>query len=188
MRRFGSGMPTSSSSPMARRLAAPRPILSWARIASTTCHPTVYCGCRLDSGSWKTIAMRSPRMRCIASPGSVSRSAPPNHARPSTRAPRSNWRIACTETDFPEPDSPTMPTVSPAATSNEIPRTAWTSPSSVGNVTERSVTDSSVLDVIDLTPSRDELTIVHCAHCSDEVVTCRNAPEVRRPLLRRRRS
>ena len=51
--------------------------------------------------------------------------------------------MACEVTDLPEPDSPTMPTVSPGAMSNETPRTASTSPSSVGNVTLRSRTDSS---------------------------------------------
>ena len=71
--------------------------------------------------------------------------------RPATRAPRTSCRTACAVTDLPEPVSPTMPTVSPAATSNETPRTAWTSPSSVGNVTARSTTDSSVPDDIDLT-------------------------------------
>ena len=36
-------------------------------------------------------------------------------------------------TDLPQPDSPTMPRVSPAAMSNEMPFTAWTGPRSVSN-------------------------------------------------------
>ena len=59
--------------------------------------------------------------------------------------------MAWVQTDLPDPDSPTMPTVSPAATSKDTPRTAWTSPSSVGKVTDRSLTESSAPDVIKLT-------------------------------------
>ena len=40
-----------------------------------------------------------------------------------------------TVTLLPEPDSPTMPSTSPGATSNETPSTARTSPSSVRNET-----------------------------------------------------
>jgi hypothetical protein len=40
-------------------------------------------------------------------------------------------RIASDVTLFPHPDSPTMPSVSPGAMSNEIPLTAWTVPRAV---------------------------------------------------------
>ena len=40
---------------------------------------------------------------------------------------------------FPEPDSPTIPSVSPAAMSYVTPSTAWTTPSSVLNSTVRSL-------------------------------------------------
>src|ERR1041385_7395982 len=43
---------------------------------------------------------------------------------------------------FPEPDSPTMPTISRGAIRNEMPSTARTSPRSVLNETERSRTSS----------------------------------------------
>src|SRR5579859_4808212 len=39
---------------------------------------------------------------------------------------------------LPEPDSPTIPSVSPGNTSYVIPSTAWTTPSSVLNSTARS--------------------------------------------------
>src|SRR5213594_4035528 len=44
---------------------------------------------------------------------------------------------------LPEPDSPTMPTISRGAMRKEIPSTARTSPRSVRNETERSRTSSS---------------------------------------------
>ncbi len=46
-------------------------------------------------------------------------------------------------TDFPEPDSPTMPSVSPALSENERPLTAVTGPSSVLKVVRRLTTSSS---------------------------------------------
>src|SRR5260221_10382245 len=46
-------------------------------------------------------------------------------------------------TDLPQPDSPTMPSVSPAASSNETPSTACTTPSRVKNCVLRSLTSSS---------------------------------------------
>ena len=51
--------------------------------------------------------------------------------------------IDITVTLLPEPDSPTMPSTSPGATSNETPSTARTSPSSVRKETRRSRTSSS---------------------------------------------
>ena len=43
---------------------------------------------------------------------------------------------------LPEPDSPTMPRISPGRRSNETPSTACTMPSSVANSTRRSSTES----------------------------------------------
>ncbi|PSK59154.1 hypothetical protein B0E53_06921 [Micromonospora sp. MH33] len=49
-------------------------------------------------------------------------------------------RTASDVTLFPEPDSPTMPSVRPRSTANDTPSTAFTTPSSVSNRTRRSVT------------------------------------------------
>ena len=46
---------------------------------------------------------------------------------------------------FPEPDSPTMPSVRPRSTANEMPRTACTTPSAVLNETARSCTSSRLM-------------------------------------------
>ncbi len=51
--------------------------------------------------------------------------------------------IARFETLFPEPDSPTIPRVSPRESVNETSLTAWTTPSDVGNLTVRSRTSRS---------------------------------------------
>src|SRR5712692_7495922 len=48
--------------------------------------------------------------------------------------------MASDVTDFPEPDSPTMPRTWPGPRSKLTPRTARTIPSSVGNSTVRSLT------------------------------------------------
>src|SRR6266568_7084378 len=54
---------------------------------------------------------------------------------------RINERFA---TDLPEPDSPTMPSVSPCLTSKLTPSTALTTPSSVSKYVRRSLTASSL--------------------------------------------
>ena len=47
------------------------------------------------------------------------------------------------ETDFPDPDSPTMPSVSPGVIDQLTPSTALTIPASVWNSTWRSSTETS---------------------------------------------
>src|SRR5215467_11233556 len=47
-------------------------------------------------------------------------------------------------TVLPLPDSPTIPSVRPASTLNDTPRTALTTPSAVGELTVRSVTSNRV--------------------------------------------
>ena len=51
--------------------------------------------------------------------------------------------IAMADTDLPEPDSPTMPSVSPGLTDQLTPSTARTTPLSVWKCTRRSSTDSN---------------------------------------------
>jgi len=48
-----------------------------------------------------------------------------------------------TSTDFPEPDSPTIPMHSPAANSNETLSTAWSRPRGVGKAADTASTRSS---------------------------------------------
>ncbi len=87
------------------------------------------------------MAISAPRTS-RSSRGMVSRSSPSNSACPVIRAPRVRPMIVWVETLLPEPDSPTMPSVCPASTEKDTPRTACTTPSGVRNDTYRSCTSS----------------------------------------------
>ena len=119
--------------------AAARSIPRCSRAASPTWSPMVWSGDRLVIGSWKIIAIRSPRIARITGPsrgrparsvlvpvaGSVSRTWPEMRAR-SGSSPMMAWPMV----DLPEPDSPTIATVDPPATENETPSTARIGPMS----------------------------------------------------------
>ena len=77
-------------------------------------------------GSWKIIAISRPRIERSSSSSSASRSRPPNIAVPFVTRPfRARIPSRASEvTLLPQPDSPTIPSVSPGAMSNEIPLTA----------------------------------------------------------------
>src|SRR5262245_564827 len=138
-------MPTSSSSSIARfrpsRLDRPE----WASRTSPICRPMRWTGFSELIGSWKIIAISLPRTarssRCL-SPIS---SRPSSWMLPETSAP---WRRPMSEsavTLLPEPDSPTNPSDSPAASENPTPLTACTrgSPPPPPKLTTRSLTFSS---------------------------------------------
>ena len=138
-------MPTRPSRSTARLLASALETSSWAWIISTICQPTLYCGCRLDSGSWKIMPISAPRTRRRSFSLIVSRSRPSNSAVPVISAPRVRPMIVWVLTLLPEPDSPTMPSVWPGSMEKEMPWTARTRPSSVGKETRRSVTSSRLM-------------------------------------------
>ena len=119
---------------------------SWcARIASTSWSPIRWNGCKEDSGSWKIIAISSPRTLRSSSSSIASRSRPSKRTWPPNDALRERVkpRIVRFDTLLPDPDSPTIPSERPASTENETPSTAPTTPSSVMNFTDRSLTSSS---------------------------------------------
>src|SRR5487761_364071 len=145
MRFAGAGIPTRLSSSTARARACFLVTGSCARIISATCHPTRYCGCRLDSGSWKIIPISAPRMCRSSASVAESRSTPSNRALPETRAPLVSPTIVWVDTLLPDPDSPTMPSVWPASTVKLTPRTARSTPSCVAKLTCRSSTSSSAI-------------------------------------------
>src|SRR5580704_994864 len=104
------------------------------RSASAICSPTRRSGLRLVIGSWKIMAMRLPRMDRIAFSSSVARSCPSNRIEPPTMRATFSGRSRMTDnavTLLPQPDSPTMPSVSPAATSKLTPSTARVTPSAL---------------------------------------------------------
>ncbi len=119
-------MPTWSSSSTARVSAALRSIPKCVSSGSRSCRPTVSTGFRLVIGSWKIIAISRPRIRRISSSESPIRSRPWKTALPATARPaRGRMPISASDvTLLPQPDSPTMPSVSPGAMSKEMPLTA----------------------------------------------------------------
>src|ERR1700693_4283397 len=88
------------------------------------------------------MAISRPRTSRMASLSSVARSRPRKVIEPPTiRAGSSSSRmIDLAHTLLPEPDSPTMPRVSPAKRSKLTPSTARTGPASVRNQVRRSLT------------------------------------------------
>jgi len=91
------------------------------------------------TGFWKTIAIASPRSERRSVAPSPRSDRPPRRTSPDTSPfAGSSPRAARKVTLFPEPDSPTIPTVSPAWTVRLTPRTAWTFGPPVRKATRRS--------------------------------------------------
>ena len=163
-----SGMRTCSSMRSASRFAAAKSLPWCSRIDSAICSPIVNTGLSDVIGSWKIIAISAPRMARIVAESARARSmrspfARSNSSRPAVMRPPpcSTSRISDSAvTDLPDPDSPTMATVSPRPTVNDTPRTAATTRSVVRNSTARPATASSAVEaegeVIGVNgPSRD---------------------------------
>jgi len=82
-------------------------------------------------GSWRIIAICAPRRRRISSGLLARRSSPSKTTSPPTMRPPgsgTNLKIERHVIDLPEPDSPTMPRVSPRRTEKVAPSTALTTP------------------------------------------------------------
>ena len=92
----------------------------------------------LFSAAAQNAKLSGPMERIFAS-GSCTRSCPSNMMLPEVTRPLPGSRPmqAIAVVDLPEPDSPTMATVSPGNTSKLTPRTAGTMPSAVWNPTSR---------------------------------------------------
>src|SRR5216684_3580322 len=146
MRFFALGICTSSISSMVRLRASLLSIFMWSSSASEIWRLMVSTGFRLVIGSWKIMAMLWPRIARTSSSSIFRTSWPSNMIEPLTILP-GGWGIRriseSAVTDFPQPDSPTMPRVSPAPTSNVTPSTARTTPSRVKNCVCRSLTSSN---------------------------------------------
>src|SRR6266851_3722580 len=114
---------------------------SWAVIASSIWVPTLVTGFSDVIGSWKIMATSLPRNSRTSS-FICTTSWSLNRIRPETIRPGSGTsrRMEKAVIVFPEPDSPTMPTVSPRPTLKLIPSTAWTIPREVKNCVRRSST------------------------------------------------
>ena len=140
-RRSASGSPTRCRSSTVRARAAWRESPLWTNSTSLTCFSIVWSGLSDVIGSWKIIAIRLPRTRRSVASSAPRSSWPWNRMLPEgwrAGGYGRSWRMDSAVTDFPDPLSPTSPTVSPLAMSSETPRTARTSPPGVSNETDRS--------------------------------------------------
>ena len=119
-------------------------------MVSISCWAIVYSGFNEVSGSWKTMPICLPRMARISSSASVSMRWPCNQISPDTRRPGASSRpmMADPVSDFPAPDSPTRPRISPAARSKLTSLIAVKGPCLVGNSTTRFLTESSGLVIL----------------------------------------
>ena len=130
----GAGMPTNSSISIALLRASCFETCWCSTTDSTIWKPQVNTGLRLVIGSWKIIAISSPRIWHILSSSSASKSRPLNKICPDSIRPGGSATSLITEralTLLPQPLSPTMPKVLPLPTENETPSTARLTPSSV---------------------------------------------------------
>lgn len=119
------GMPTRSSSSTTRSRSSRSPISRWTVMASPIWSPTLNTGFSAASASWNTIAMRRPRSCSSCLSGRPSSPTPRNRTSPLMLAVLGNRpRIAIAVTLLPEPDSPTMPSVSWLPTSKLTRSTA----------------------------------------------------------------
>ena len=127
-------MPTRLNISRARSLAAAALTCRCSLTASTIWLPIVNTGLSDVIGSWKIIEISLPRSSRRSSSPSSTRSRPPKRIRlPGSILPGGSMSrmIESAVTLFPEPDSPTTPSVRPALTSRSTPSTARTSPERV---------------------------------------------------------
>ena len=152
-------MRTCSSIRSASAVAPARSLPWCSRIDSPIWSPTVNTGLSDVIGSWKIIAISAPRIARIVAPSAVARSmrVPSGRAKSSLPEvirppPCSTRRISDSAvTDLPDPDSPTIATVSPRPTSNDTSRTAFTVRSVVTNSTESRSTTSAGAEAASVT-------------------------------------
>ena len=97
--------------------------------------PIVYTGLRLVIGSWNIIETSFPRIFLNSFSVISSILCPLKRIVPPTSLPGYAVRpiIEYAVTDFPEPDSPTIPRTSPSSIEKETPLRAFTSPAGVKN-------------------------------------------------------
>ncbi len=115
----GSVMPTSVSSSTARARAAASSMRRWIVSGSMIWSPILRTGLSEVIGSWKIMAISRPRTRRISSSERARSSLPSKRTLPPVMRPvaaGSRRMTASAETDLPEPDSPTIATISPGRT------------------------------------------------------------------------
>ncbi len=145
IRSWTRGMPTRSRTSAALSMACSLDTSRCRETASAICLPTVMVGFSEVSGSWKIMPISLPRIFRICSSDKAVRSWPLSLMLPVAMCPPvgSRFMIDKAVIVLPQPDSPTMPRVSPGSSWNETPSTACTTPSRSLIWVRRSLTSSS---------------------------------------------
>ena len=147
-------------------LACSRESSRWKRSGSVIWRPTRLTGLSEVIGSWKTMAIWVPQKWRRSALDSERTSLPSKLTPPVMFAVRGRmFMIERTSTDLPEPDSPTMPSVSPRSRVNETSSTARKSPRVVQNSVVRCSTSRigpppAVLCGFGFVDTRPPLTLV----------------------------
>ena len=134
IRRLASGIPTRFSASSAMFLASALVTFWWAHIISTIWLPTLKTGDRDVIGFWKIMDMSFPLNSSSSFWLSLRTSVPLKSMDPPTIFPvlaGRRWMMELDVTLLPEPDSPTMPRISPFSTSKLTPSTALLTPPEV---------------------------------------------------------
>ena len=145
-RRAGSGMRTRRSISTAWSQAALALMSRCSRTASLIWSPIRITGLSEVIGSWKIIEMRLPRICRISASSRESRSVPSSLISPPTMRPGglgTSRMIDSALTLLPQPDSPTIASVSPRRTWKETSSTARNRPELVKNTVCRPFTSST---------------------------------------------
>ena len=121
----------------------------WRRNGSEICLPIRMTGLSEVIGSWKTMEIWEPHSWRRDLAGALRISWPMNRTEPVRTTPSrgTSPMIERESTVLPDPDSPTMPTVSPRSRVRETPLTALSAPAAVEKVVWRSSTSSRVVSV-----------------------------------------
>ena len=129
-RSSGSAIPDRPRISTARAAAVRRSASPCARSTSAICSPMRFTGFSETVGSCGTSPTDLPRTRRSCLSDHCATSSPPSRTRPPVIAPPGGRSpiTACARVLFPEPDSPTTATTSPASIRRSTPRTAATSP------------------------------------------------------------
>ena len=130
IRSLACGRPTRLSTSTARSMACSLLAPRCSMTASAICLPTVIVGFSDDSGSWKIMPISLPRILRMSSAENELISCPDRVMLPPAMCPPlgSSCMIDSAVIVLPQPDSPTMPSVSPVSTWSDTPSTACTTP------------------------------------------------------------
>src|SRR5215218_7514662 len=166
-------MRTFFSMSRVRSMASAFDTLRWRTMPSAIWSPMVKAGLSEVIGSWKIMAIRSPRRSARSRSVSVSRSWPSNRAEPDTiRAGVGRSPMRASEvTLLPQPDSPTMHRVLPLLTEKDTSSTTFTPLGAPSKRTESPSTLSNGGSAANPTLPGLRVSIIDCCAASSPMET-----------------